>query len=537
MKQKALTTTLQGIKRFISQNRAIIFCSGMILGSVFAEVILWGPLNVFILTLILAVVATLCAPRMFITSIVTGMVFSSISILSTYAPADKVTDSSVQRLSSKGVDPAITGLPYLGHSKTSASKINSSARGDRVNKPESKEVLITGIVETLPRYRKPGLIEFVIRADNGPRILCRGLDLPWRNSASVRVGDRISLRGRIIKLHPGEELLSYERGLLRDGIEAKCSVEWLAKIEKQTVSWSVFLKEIGSNLRNRIEKFVISENQASEAVGLFFALTLGVRDRVSDETERAFRNLGLSHLLVLSGYQISLVFCIAYWLVLQMATRYCPIFVSGPHLIATVIAFCISALLTVISGIEKPALRALYAVFISQIAGLRGSRPGIANQISTVILCLIVCSGASIIDPSVDLTIAAVIGIAIGNKGSTVSRYLWSNWCATAATGLVSILWFGEWSWIALVVNPLIAPILGIIPICIFFCLMALSLLDPRVSLLFSDAMLTVLSLVRDELITIAQKIPLPNSSNPLNSALICTSILAVAIARWRRLA
>lgn len=524
MRKTFLEGALKAVKRFISQHRGIMFCLGFVIGLVIAEFTLWGPLDFLLITIMLAIIATLSAPRIFVPSIIAGGIFAATALLSVHKPFEYLGAFHLQNPLSSGLDPP------RHNSQRPDRPYYSSLNSERSQFSE------VGVVETLPRYRKPGLIELVVKTNNKRLILCKAPDLPWRNSTSVKVGDVIFFKGNITKLNPAEGVLSYERGLLREGIEAKCQIEWLTIKERKRSSWNESLIELGANLRNSIEKLVIPQQQSSEAVGLFFALTLGARDRVSQETERAFRILGLSHLLVLSGYQISLVFFVAHWIIFQILTRFWPVFISGPNLLATSVALGLSALLTVISGLEKPALRAIYALLVAQIALLRGPSSSVANQISVAVLCLLVCSRASIIDPSIDLTLAAVIGIAIGNKGSTVSRYLWSNWCATSATGVVSLIWFGEWSWIALVINPLLAPVLGILPICAFSLLLILSLIGDNILPVASEVILNAISLARDELVNLAYKVPQPDSSDPLYSSVICISIISVAIARRKYL-
>ena len=169
-----------------------------------------------------------------------------------------------------------------------------------------------------PRFRRPGEISLLLnvtKATNSNGIFinlgkvsfksqCKTTDLPWKNINGVSPGDVFAFKAKFRPLRPTLNPFTYSSSLLRKGISSTCKIELatipLKRTRKALYSSREFLRsEVNSVLGN------------NERSGLLLSMAFGIRDVLSVQTERVFRETGLAHLLVVSGYQVSLMFVAA----------------------------------------------------------------------------------------------------------------------------------------------------------------------------------------------------------------------------------
>lgn len=311
------------------------------------------------------------------------------------------------------------------------------------------------------RYRKVGGVEipFLIVAQYDPHtsfpdpvpVVCKGVHLPWRNSLHAQRDSVFVLRGSFKQLK--RELMSYDASLRRKGYEATCKITHLSRPSALPEGWI-------ERLRRGINEQVEAIGSDEEVKGLFLAMTLGTKDQLSQETENAFKVTGLSHLLVLSGFQITLVFYSVKFTLRKLASLFPSLALLLPlPFIVTLLSTLFAFTLSIIAGFEGASARAAFALLSSSVVSSLSRRSSLLNSLLISYLCLAIGWPGCVLDPGVELTYAALIGIYLGSdeQRGALGSLLYINLLCFLCTGAVTLAWFDTLSLVSIVLNPLIA--------------------------------------------------------------------------------
>lgn len=108
------------------------------------------------------------------------------------------------------------------------------------------------------------------------------------------------------------------------------------------------------------------QNSSLQQKGLILALLTGDESLLSDETQIQFKQLGIAHLLAISGPHVLIFAIMLSWSCHQVICRYYPqIYLWKPKQVLMAIPCCFGVLIyTAFVGFEIPALRTLLSVFI-----------------------------------------------------------------------------------------------------------------------------------------------------------------------------
>lgn len=108
------------------------------------------------------------------------------------------------------------------------------------------------------------------------------------------------------------------------------------------------------------------QNSSLQQKGLILALLTGDESLLSDETQIQFKQLGIAHLLAISGPHVLIFAIMLSWFCHQVICRYYPqIYLWKPKQVLMAIPCCFGVLIyTAFVGFEIPALRTLLSVFI-----------------------------------------------------------------------------------------------------------------------------------------------------------------------------
>ncbi|HIF93064.1 MAG TPA: DNA internalization-related competence protein ComEC/Rec2 [Myxococcales bacterium] len=191
------------------------------------------------------------------------------------------------------------------------------------------------------RTRRPGVwgdeveLEEVRAIDGGGRIPARLLlRLDRRSSTSTAVldsradkliwpGQRLQLGLRIRPLHPTRNpgTPDRERIYARRHLGAQARLvhpDWIVDISRR--SFSGFDSSVSIGAKREQWRRHVAENfdRNEQAGGLVRALALGDRAGISMELRSAFRRLGLSHLLAISGLHVGFIAGFAGWIFLRV---------------------------------------------------------------------------------------------------------------------------------------------------------------------------------------------------------------------------
>jgi ComEC/Rec2-related protein len=281
--------------------------------------------------------------------------------------------------------------------------------------------------------------------------------LPWRNVVRVRQGSVVWFTATFRPLAPTPWPFEYDNHLLRSGVQATCKVQHLSEPDLPEPSMVELVRE-------RLSRDVGAAGGEGEVGGLFLAMALGLKDRLSTDTEEAFRTAGLSHLLVLSGYQVTLVFGSSLAL-LRWGAGWIPVRI-GVRLPIRRLTLLIAVVptwgLVVLGGVDHSGVRAALAVALVVLRMWSERMTSFFNAILSSALLLTVLHPGILLDPGVQLTYAALTGIALGQDDSGgVREFLRISVCGTLLTAAVAGVWFGEVPLLGLLLNPILAGPIG----------------------------------------------------------------------------
>ncbi|MEZ4754313.1 MAG: ComEC/Rec2 family competence protein [Bdellovibrionota bacterium] len=342
-----------------------------------------------------------------------------------------------------------------------------------------------GKVISEPRFRRPGEIEILIEVyaykdfdgtkiflkNNKFKSLCKGVDLPWKNLTGVSPNSDLVFTANFKTLSPEISPFSYTNTLLRKGISSTCKIRLSTKPQLRSA-------ELVYTLRTKLRNLITSSLGNNERAGLLMSMAFGIRDTLSSQTEEVFRRTGLAHLLVVSGYQVSIFFIASVFICGSLLLRMQLAFNSGyakliSYGLSLISGFCFVALV----GFDDSALRALVGLVLYVFAVICEKGQKKYQLLAASALVMVVFWPGCWLGPSFQLTYAALVGIYLGmRKGSefSFSSYLTANILASFFTAIVSGFWFSQVSFLGLILNPLFGSLasfisckIGILALCL----------------------------------------------------------------------
>lgn len=338
------------------------------------------------------------------------------------------------------------------------------------------------VVDEEPRRRRVGGVELslIIESELAPeltaqftvqqRVLCKAVELPWKNIKRAEKGDRYVIRANFRMIKKRLNPFDYESKLYRDGYSATCKIRYASQALSTTpTTLSVFR----NFLFDRVRAVVREPRNA----GLFLSMAFGVRDVLSDSVERAYKVAGLSHLLVFSGAQVMLVYYFVFalcrlflrltfhgassaWFFLSL---WCPL-----KRVFSVLALLAALFCCLIAGFEVSAVRAAISALFLVLGNILERPTALLDSILSSLFVLALIWPGCYFEPGVQLTYAALFGIYFANRrggASLLVRYFSTSLLAWLFTTPVCLLWFGQFALLGLPFNLLFAA-----PLAFFSC-------------------------------------------------------------------
>lgn len=326
-------------------------------------------------------------------------------------------------------------------------------------------VALTGHVVGLPE-RGPFRTRFEMITD-AP---VRRLRLSWyRDAPQLVPGDCLAIRAKLSTPHgsanPGG--FDYAAWLWRKGIDATGYVRG-SRPCRSTPGWGI------DRLRFQALERLAPVLSASPMRGLIEALSLGVRQHITDAQWQTLRATGTTHLVAISGLHIGLVagllFAIARWLALRSPAA------RQARRVAAVVAMLGALGYAALAGWALPTQRAVImaAAFFTAIA--IECDIGASRALAWAALAVIVWHPASVMAPGFWLSFTAVgwlIWIA------TLVRGPWWRRAVGFQLGLMAVLmpltlwFFGQASLAAPLINAVLIPAAAVIVPVVLFCVAA----------------------------------------------------------------
>ena len=281
-------------------------------------------------------------------------------------------------------------------------------------------------------------------------------------------GDRVELIGKLSEPRTTGSL-DYKAYLARQGIYAQMRYPKITHIERNhTLDWLSWLSALKLRLARRLE-LALPEPQASVAEGILLGMRTGMPHSLTD----AFSRTNTSHILAVSGWNITLV--------AGLLTFFGGRIFGRRRLLLTLFLLSGIGFYTILIGPQASVLRAAIMGGIL-ICGSYFGRPG-----DSVVSLLVAAGVMTALDPfllwdlSFQLSFAATAGIALlaprfhgilAFQPRWLSYSLATTFAAQLSTLPIGAVNFGQLSTITTVSNLLIEP--ALLPIMLFSALAAL---------------------------------------------------------------
>lgn len=287
---------------------------------------------------------------------------------------------------------------------------------------------------------------------DGSRLYCQTVVLPWLNIDKLRAGDEFYVSVTLNSLNresPGDYRLYLKNYISR------CKINYSSYAVQNSDSYV-------NKLRENIISVVKSSIGDVESRSLLLAMTFGLDSAVSERLYEAFKRSGLAHLMVVSGYQLTVIF-----MAVGAALKY--LFSGSRHfyltlIVVQIIPLALVSFFGVLAGSANSCLRALIALWLLILSRIYERNSSFLNIIFTTALLLNIIVPGAFLDTGVQLTFAALIGIYLGNRSDNkfknyVQITFWAGICTSAVVWII----FDRLYPLSLVYNFIFAPCLSIL--------------------------------------------------------------------------
>ena len=235
-----------------------------------------------------------------------------------------------------------------------------------------------------------------------------------------------------------------------------------------------YSSRVRASLKQQVEKVL----KQADTAALFLSMSLGVRDQLSRTTDRTFKETGLAHLLVVSGYQVSIIYFLVFGLLQKIILPYTQIFRRMPLKEASHIVAVLAVMLFIwLTGLDGSSLRAAIAILILIISNTLERGSGLLRSYFNSLLMVNILWPCCYLEPGVQLTFAALLGIIIGVQTKSIRLFSPSkfsfrenfiSYCrvslwASFLPALVSACWFNYLPLGTIFYNPLFGPLLSLV--------------------------------------------------------------------------
>ena len=335
-----------------------------------------------------------------------------------------------------------------------------------------REVSLDGAVSERTGSKHIGETKFeVVLADGERKVLISAPDLPWLPSGTVREGDRIRVLAKERRSWFGEPSgpLSYQAYLKRRGIAGvyqALEVEVVTRGSEKETTRERFLARLASEFGSR------------DALGVALASTLAESGMLTLADSELFRRTGTTHLLVVSGFHVGVIFLMVHWLSLRIFSRIEAVTSRYPAQIpASLLAVLAVCLYTALVGGAPTTVRSCFVISLFAIGSIFGRKSSTMDTFLLAFLLVIILWPGSFFEAGVQLTFSAILGLLIGatlvqrliarlQSSRKISRFgLWvmNNLAiclgAWLFTSPVVVLWFGAISPLSPLINFFAVPV------------------------------------------------------------------------------
>jgi ComEC/Rec2-related protein len=287
--------------------------------------------------------------------------------------------------------------------------------------------------------------------------LCRAVHLPWRNIGEADVGLRSTAKVKISV--PSEMGKHNALHVTRYGgvIHSYCRIQAFNRPVES------FNKEV------LWPQSVYNSVGYSEATGILLAFAFGLADQLSERTVNDCKQLGIYHLLILSGLHLSLLMNGMRLLTRTALTPFFRVFCAVKYshrqllLWTEVFALLPPLCLTIFTGFTPSCSRAFVWLLLKCVIEYHGRKISFLNHLVASLFVLVIFFPGIHTDAGLWLTVCALVGIYHGTLISRTgfTQVLTVTFLTTAySQGFITAV-FGEFSIAGVVLGPLLSLLCG----------------------------------------------------------------------------
>lgn len=309
----------------------------------------------------------------------------------------------------------------------------------------------------------------ITRSMNRTLLYCKTIELPWKNISDLNVGSIIIGRGELLEIDLES---SFSKFLMLNNYSGIFKMKFISLVDSKEMSpYKKYFYDI-------LDRLFLS----SEVKALYQAMLFGDKSGLSLSLERNFRNLGLSHLLVVSGFHVGLFFFISSFVLKNIFKLFRGIkkFVSL-NLLVDFFSLLITLAYCSLVGFKASCLRALLATFCFVFYKNLGYRATFIHLLSIYFLCFILFNYNLILTLGVKYSFLALIGIMYASffkLKNKILNYIIVSAFACTFTSLLTLSVFGSYNIISVFTNIVFSPLFILLICKIGFLIIALSLIS-----------------------------------------------------------
>ena len=261
--------------------------------------------------------------------------------------------------------------------------------------------------------KKPGELNLLVRLKQGKIYLVLPQISPLAKCAA---GNTIKAAVKLYPIQPGfngyRELYDYL--LYRRGILAR---SWLSG------DFRCDGAEVSQPLRLRIFEYFRKLFGDTDQLSLIFAINFGAGELIGENIKELFRELGLSHALVVSGFHVGLVYSITFLLLDFLISRSVYLLCIIPsEFLAAPLALLTASYFSVFSGFAMPCVRAILFLFVNAFYKIIGSSASSLHRVLMTFCLIVFFDPSSFFDLSLLLSVAAVVGVLCGLRVQSIAE-------------------------------------------------------------------------------------------------------------------
>ncbi|WJH32993.1 DNA internalization-related competence protein ComEC/Rec2 [Paenibacillus sp. CC-CFT747] len=283
---------------------------------------------------------------------------------------------------------------------------------------------------------------------------------------ALRRGDRIELEGTIKAPEGARNFggFDYRRYLRLQGIHWLVSAkgtEQLHRLPAQPLSWPVLLSwndRLRDHLGTRLDAIF-----PAEQAGYMKGLLVGLRSDLDPESFQQFSQLGLTHILAISGLHVAVFVAVLLWMLARTrVTRETSLLI-----VLSLLPFYI-----LLTGASPSVIRAGGMAMIALYAARKGWLKDGLHLVCLVGWLMLLWKPYYLLDVGFQLSFLVTIGLILGvapfsrllpAAGPTVTGTLAVTFVAQAASFPLSVYYFNQFSLISWFANLLLVPLISFV--------------------------------------------------------------------------